>query len=136
MAIPQVEPKDWHHPRVLSDIISPLYTPTIYPIYSAVCRLFICVCCVHIVYTYVLYTIYTEIQRHTDHTPHTPYTPTHHNTININKHKIIYFLLFIKVNFNFGAEKFFKKFFSPYTKTPPLKAFWCLCDSCLVPQKW
>lgn len=80
VAIPQVEPKDWHHPRVLSDIISPLYTPTIYPIYSAVCRLFICVCCVHIVYTYVLYTIYTEIQRHTDHTPHTPYTPTHHDT--------------------------------------------------------
>lgn len=81
VAIPPVEPKDWHHPRVLSDIISPLYTPTIYPIYSAVCRLFICVCCVHIVYTYVLYTIYTETHR-----PHTPYplyllhTTTHHDT--------------------------------------------------------
>lgn len=77
VAIPQVEPKDWCHPRVLSDIISPLYTPTIYPIYSAVCRLFICVCCVHIVYTYVLYTIYTETHR-----PHTsyPYAPTHHDT--------------------------------------------------------
>lgn len=78
--IPQVEPKDWHHPRVLSDIISPLYTPTIYPIYSAVCRLFICVCCVHIVYTYVLYTIYTETQRHRDTDPIPPYTPIHHDT--------------------------------------------------------
>lgn len=86
VAIPQVEPKDWHHPRVLSDIISPLYTPTIYPIYSAVCRLFICVCCVHIVYTYVLYTIYTETHRpHTSY-PLYPYTPRH-TTTQHNKHK-------------------------------------------------
>lgn len=78
VAIPLVEPKDWYHPRILSDINKP-YIPLLYTLYSAVCRLFICVCCVHIVYTYVLYTIYTEIQRHTDHTPHTP-IPLHHDT--------------------------------------------------------
>lgn len=87
VAIPQVEPKDWHHPRVLSDIISPLYTPTIYPIYSAVCRLFICVCCVHIVYTYVLYTCTIHyIHRDTETTHLIPPIPLH-TTTQHNKHK-------------------------------------------------
>lgn len=136
--IPQVEPKDWHHPKVLSDIISPYITPTIYPaVYTVVC---VCVCVkfIHMcLYTYVYSTYDTDTQRHRPYTPIPPIPPIPpiHNTINtINT--IFIFLLFIKVNFNFGAEKFFKKFFSPYTKTPPLKVFWCLRDSHLVPQKW
>lgn len=80
VAIPPVEPKDWHHPRVLSDIISPLYTLLYTPIiYTLLC---VCVCCVHIVYTYVLYTIHMCIytETHRPHTPIPPIPPIHHDT--------------------------------------------------------
>lgn len=79
VAIPPVEPKDWHHPRVLSDIISPLYTL----LYTPIIYTLLCVCCVHIVYTYVLYTIHMCIYTET-HRPHTPIPPIHHDTTQHN----------------------------------------------------
>lgn len=70
VAIPLVEPKDWHYPRVLSDIISP-YIPLLYTPYILLC------CAVLFVFV-LLYMCYIPMYIYihdTDTQRHRPYTP-------------------------------------------------------------
>ena len=124
VAIPLVEPKDWHYPRVLSGIISP-YIPLLYtPIYC--CAVLCCVVCVcviiYVLYTYV-YIYMTQTHRDTDPIPLYPYTPitSRHNTINITNIKINILCLF-KVNLLILVLRNFLKIFLSLYKDPTLKS--------------